>query len=286
MFVLIGMVIVLVSVIGGFMMHEGPLAVLVQPNEVLIIVGAALGSVLVATPLPKIKLITGGLMKVLKGDPYKKSEYLGVLRTMFALFNTAKINGLMSIEIHIEKPEGSVIFQKNPFLSRNHNALAFFCDSMRLMLSGGVPPHELESLLENDIETHHTSSAATIGIVQKTADSLPGLGIVAAVLGIIVTMGKINGPPEEIGFSVAAALVGTFMGILICYGFIGPLATHMERLAESEIHFLSCIKAGVIAYAKGIPPALVVEFSRRVVAEDVRPSFAEVEKAMKEVKAQ
>jgi chemotaxis protein MotA len=286
MFVLIGMLMVLGCVVGGFMMHEGPLAVLIQPNEILIIFGAAIGSVLVSTPFSQVKSIIGGLTRVLKGDPYTKVEYLNLLKTMFALFNTAKINGLMSIEPHIEKPESSTIFQKNKFLSHHHHALSFFCDSVRLMLSGGVPPHDLESLMESDIDTHHTASAGVIGVVQKMADSLPGLGIVAAVLGIIVTMGKINGPPEEIGFSVAAALVGTFMGILICYGYIGPLATHMEHLAQSDAHFLECIKAGVSAYAKGTPPVLVVEFARRVIVEEVRPSFAEMEKAVKEVKAQ
>jgi chemotaxis protein MotA len=286
MFVLIGMVVVVVCVIGGFMMHEGPLAILVQPNEFLIIFGAAIGSVLVSTPFSQVKLIIGGLMRVLKGDPHTKAEYLNLLKTMFALFNTAKINGLMSIEPHIEKPESSTIFQKNKFLSHNHHALAYFCDSVRLMLSGGVPPHDLEGLLEADIDSHHASSAGIVGVVQKMGDSLPGLGIVAAVLGIIVTMGKINGPPEQIGMSVAAALVGTFLGILICYGFIGPLSTHMEYLAQSEARFLECIKAGVSAYAKGTPPVLVVEFARRVIVEDVRPSFAEMEKAVKEVKAQ
>jgi chemotaxis protein MotA len=286
MFVLIGMVMVIVCVVGGFMMHEGPLAILIQPNEILIIFGAAIGSVLVSTPFSQVKLIIGGLMRVLKGDPHTKAEYLNLLKTMFALFNTAKINGLMSIEPHIEKPESSTIFQKNKFLSHNHHALAYFCDSVRLMLSGGVPPHDLEGLLEADIDSHHASSAGIVGVVQKMGDSLPGLGIVAAVLGIIVTMGKINGPPEEIGLSVAAALVGTFLGILICYGFIGPLSTHMEYLAQSEARFLECIKAGVSAYAKGTPPVLVVEFARRVIVEDVRPSFAEMEKAVKEVKAQ
>lgn len=286
MFVIIGMVIVIGCVVGGFMMHEGPLAVLFQPNEILIIVGAALGSVLVATPFPRIKLIIGGVLRVLKGDPYTKKEYLGLLKTMFEVFNTAKINGLMSIEMHIEKPAGSTIFKKNTFLSKQHHALLFFCDSMRIMLTGGVPPHDLESLLDADIETHHDNSAGLTGIVQKTADSLPGLGIVAAVLGIIVTMGKINGPPEEIGFSVAAALVGTFMGILICYGFLSPLATHMEQLAQSEAQFLGCIKSGMVAFAKGSPPIMVVEFARRVIAEEVRPSFADVEKAAKEVKSQ
>jgi chemotaxis protein MotA len=286
MFVLIGMVVVVVCVIGGFMMHEGPLAILIQPNEFLIIFGAAIGSVLVSTPFSQVKLIIGGLMRVMKGDPHTKAEYLNLLKTMFALFNTAKINGLMSIEPHIEKPESSTIFQKNKFLSHNHHALAYFCDSVRLMLSGGVPPHDLEGLLEADIDSHHASSAGIVGVVQKMGDSLPGLGIVAAVLGIIVTMGKISGPPEEIGMSVAAALVGTFLGILICYGFIGPLSTHMEYLAQSEARFLECIKAGVSAYAKGTPPVLVVEFARRVIVEDVRPSFAEMEKAVKEVKAQ
>ena len=286
MFVIIGMIVVIVCVVGGFLMHEGPLAVLFQPNEILIIVGAALGSVLVATPFPRIKRIISGLTGVIKGDQYSRKEYLNLLKTMFELFNNAKINGLVSIEPHIEKPEGSAIMQKNPFLSKNHRALAFFCDSIRLLLTGGVPPHDLEALLDSDIETHHADSSGLTGIVQKTADSLPGLGIVAAVLGIIITMGKINGPPEEIGFSVAAALVGTFMGILICYGFIGPLATHMEHLAAAEAHFLECVKAGVVAFAKGSPPVLVVEFARRVIVDDVRPSFAEVEAAVREVKSQ
>jgi len=286
MFVIIGMVVVLGCVVGGFLMHHGPLEVLFQPNEILIIVGAALGSVLVAAPFPRIKMIVTNLIKVLKGDPYTKKEYLALLKTMFEVFNTAKINGLMSIEMHIEKPEASTIFKKNPFLTKNHHALGFFCDSMRVMLTGGVPPQDLEGLLEADIDTHHADAAGLTGLVQKTADSLPGLGIVAAVLGIIITMGKINGPPEEIGFSVAAALVGTFMGILICYGFISPLASHMEHLAQSEAHFLGCIKSGVVAFAKGSPPVLVVEFARRVIAEDVRPTFSEVEKAAKEVKSQ
>lgn len=286
MFVILGFVLVLGCVIGGFLMHHGPLAVLIQPNELLIIGGAAVGSLLVATPLSMLKAIVSNSLGVIKGDPYSKSEYLNLLKTMFELFNVAKRDGLINVEPHIENPSQSAIFQKNQFLLHHHHALDYFCDTMRLLLGGGVPPHDLEALLDTDVETHHAKSSAVFGTVQKVGDSLPGLGIVAAVLGIIITMGKISGPPEEIGLSVAAALVGTFLGILLCYGFVGPLASHMEHLSNSEGRYFDCIKAGILAYAKGTAPVMVVEFARRVIVDDARPSFLEVEKATKELKAQ
>ncbi len=285
MFVFIGIAVVIGAVLGGFVMHEGPLAVLLQWNEFLIIGGAALGSMLVGTPLGTLKQINSNLMAIVKGDPYSKEQYLNLLKTMFELFNVAKRDGLINVEPHIEKPKESAIFQKNEFLLHHHHALDYFCDTMRLLLGGGVPPHDLDALLEADIGAHHQKSASVSSVIQKLGDSLPGLGIVAAVLGIIVTMGAINGPPEEVGMKVAAALVGTFLGVLMSYGFVGPMAAHMELLSQSEAQYFECIKAGIIAYAKGTAPVMVVEFARRVVYNDVRPSFAEVEAATKELKA-
>ncbi len=285
MFVIIGIVVVLGSVIGGFLMHHGPLLVLYQPNEYIIIGGATLGAMLVGTPIRILKKLVQHLIGLFKGDPYTKDEYLNLLKTMFELFLVATKDGLMNVEPHIEKPETSAIFAKNPFLLKNHHAMDYMCDTLKLMLSGGVPAHDLEAILDADQETMETEGHQAPAVLQSASDALPGLGIVAAVLGIIVTMGKISGPPEEVGMSVAAALVGTFLGILMCYGFIGPMATHISTLHLSELRYLECIKVGLLAYAKGNAPMMVVEFSRRVVFTDFRPSFKELEDALKSVKA-
>ena len=285
MYVIIGIAVVIASVLGGFMMHHGPLAVLVQPNEFVIIGGAAIGSLLVGTPLRILKQLGANLGGLFKGDPYTKEEYLNLLKTMFEVFHVATKDGLMNVEQHIEKPESSTIFAKNQFLLHNHHALDYLCDTLKLMLSGGVPAHDLESILDADSETLAIQGEQPSGILQKIGDALPGLGIVAAVLGIIVTMGKISGPPEEVGISVAAALVGTFLGILMSYGFVSPLAGHLEILHQSEMRYLECIKAGVLSYAKGNAPMMVVEFSRRVIFTDFRPTFKELEDAIKGIKA-
>jgi len=285
MFVIIGSVVVIASVLIGFMMHEGHLLVLLQWNEFLIIGGAAIGSLLVSAPLKTLKQLVGSLGMLLKGDPYSKSEYLSLLKTMYELFNSATRDGLISIEAHVENPEKSAIFSKNPSLLKNHHALHFLCDTMKLLLGGGVAPHDLEAMLEADIDTHHAEKAPTYGSLQKMSEALPGLGIVAAVLGIVVTMGAINGPPEEIGNKVAAALVGTFTGVLMCYGFVGPMAAHLELLQAAEARYFECIKAGVVAYAKGNAAITVVEFARRSIFSDIRPSFKELEDAARSVKA-
>jgi chemotaxis protein MotA len=282
MFIFIGIAVVVGSVLGGFIMHGGPIPVLLQWNEFLIIGGAAVGSLLVGSPLSVIKKVVGSLTGMLKGDPYTKDQYVKLLKTMFDLFSVAKRDGLISLEPHVMEPEKSTIFQKNDFLLKNHHALAYLCDTMKLLLGGGVPPHDVEALLEADIDTHHAETAAPAAQVQKLGDALPGLGIVAAVLGIIITMGAINGPPEEVGHKVAAALVGTFLGVLMSYGFLGPMAGHIELLNQSSSRYLECIKAGVVAYAKGNAPIIVVEFARRVIYSEVRPSFAEVEAAVRE----
>jgi chemotaxis protein MotA len=285
MFVIIGFAIVTLGVLGGFVMHGGPLGVLLQWNEFLIIGGAGVGSLIVGTPPRVLKQMVGNIASIFKGDVYTKVVYLDLLKTMFELFNTAKRDGLISIESHIEDPEKSAIFSKNAFLLKQHHALNYFCDTMKLLLGGGVPPHDLEALLEADIETSHAESSAGPGLIQKLGDALPGLGIVAAVLGIVITMQAINGPPEEIGEKVAAALVGTFLGVLLSYGFVQPVAGHLELLHQSEARYFECMKTGIVAYAKGNPPTMVVEFSRRVLYNDVRPSFDDLEEAIKSVKS-
>jgi chemotaxis protein MotA len=285
MFVIIGIAVVILGVLGGFVLHGGPLAVLLQWSEFLIIGGAAAGSLLIGTPLPQLKKLAGNVGRILAGDLYTKDQYLKLMQTEFELFNLAKREGLINIEQHIAKPEDSVIFKKNPFLLKNHHALAFLCDTMKLLLGGGIPPYDIEGMMDADIDAHHAESSTPPGLVQKLGDALPGLGIVAAVLGIVITMQAINGPPEEVGEKVAAALVGTFLGVLMSYGFMQPIATNLELLNASETRYLECIKAGVVAYAKGNAPTVVVEFARRVIYSNVRPTFEEVEQAIKAVKA-
>jgi chemotaxis protein MotA len=284
MFVFIGIAVVIGGVMGGFMMHGGPPGVLLQWNEFLIIGGAGIGSLLIGTPVPILKRLMGSVTGILKGDRYTKDEYIKVLKTMFDIFNLAKREGLIALESHVMEPDKSPVFSKNAFLLQNHHALAYFCDTIKLLLGGGVPPQDVEALLDADMDSHHAETATPSGLVQKLGDALPGLGIVAAVLGIVITMQAINGPPEEIGEKVAAALVGTFLGILLSYGFLQPVATHIELLAQSESRYLECIKAGVVAYAKGNAPIIVVEFARRVIFSNVRPTFEELESAMREQK--
>jgi chemotaxis protein MotA len=284
MFVVIGIAVVVIGVLGGFMMHGGPPAVLLQWNEFLIIGGAAIGSLLVSSPLSVLKRLLGSLGRIIQGDRYTKEQYLSLLKTMFELFNVAKRDGLISIESHITDPAKSSIFSKNAFLVKNHHALTYLCDTVKLLLGGGVPAYDIESLLDADMDTHHAESSVTPGIVQKLGDALPGLGIVAAVLGIVITMQAIDGPPQEIGEKVAAALVGTFLGVLLSYGFLQPVATNLELLNQAEARYLQCIKAGIVAFAKGNSPVVVIEFARRVIFNDVRPGFEELEKAVKTLK--
>ncbi len=284
MFVIIGAAIVIVGVIGGFLMEGGAIMVLVQPVEFMIIGGAAIGSLMVMSPFAQLKQVIGHALGVMKGDPYSKEVYLNLLKTMFELFTVAKRDGLIALEPHVMEPEKSVVFKKNEFLLKRHYPLLYLCDTMKLLLGGGVPPYDVEAMLEADMDSHHAEGATSPALIQKIGDALPGLGIVAAVLGIVITMQAINGPPEEVGHKVAVALVGTFLGILLSYGFVQPLATHVELLQQSESRFLECIKAGIVAYAKGNAPIIVVEFARRVIYHSVRPSFAEVEQAVRGTK--
>jgi len=201
------------------------------------------------------------------------------------LFNHARKNGLSRLEQDIEEPAKSPVFSKYPSLLKNHHALHFVCDTVRLLVTGGVQTHDLDQMMELDLEVHHHESTLPPAALTTVADSLPGLGIVAAVLGIIITMGAMGGPPEQIGHKVAAALVGTFFGVLMCYGFIGPLAAHMNKLADAESRYYHVLRVGLAAFAKGLPPLLAVEFARRSIPTHLRPTFREMEEAFRGAKA-
>jgi chemotaxis protein MotA len=285
MITIIGLVVVIGSVLGGFMMAGGNPAALVQPSEIVCIVGTALGTVLASTPAPVLKNTASKMSALFKPNPFSKKLYLESLRLLYELFQTARKDGLVAIESHIEKPKESAMFKKYPAVLHEHHAVEFLCDSLRLVLVGSVPPHDLEALMDSEIDVHHENEAKTVGVLQKVADALPGIGIVAAVLGIVVTMGAIAGPIEEIGHHVGAALTGTFMGVLFAYGFLGPLSTGLEHVNSAEARYYAFLKSAIVAFAKGFSPIVAAEFARRSIFAEDRPSFAEMEGAVKGQKA-
>jgi chemotaxis protein MotA len=278
MFAIIGIVVVFGAVVGGYLMEHGNLKVLIQPAELLIIGGAAAGTVLIANPLHILKQIAAGIAGVFGGSKFSKQFYLESLKTIYELFNKARREGLVSLESDIEEPEKSPILSKNPAFIKNHHIMDFFCDSMRIAVSG-MEPFDLDQVLDLDLEVHHQQAAIPISALSTTADSLPGLGIVAAVLGVVITMGALGGPAEEIGHKVAAALVGTFLGILLCYGLIGPIASNMAKAADEEHAHLHVLRVLIFSFLKGTAPIMAVEVARRAIPGHVRPTFQELEKA-------
>jgi len=284
MFIIIGIIVVLGCVIGGFLMVNGPLLVLMQPSEFVVIIGACIGSVIAANPLKMIMLILKKLPAALKGSPYNKVAFNELLRAQYEVYVNAKKGGLLSIEEDVNTPATSSIFSKYPKFSANHHAIEFFCDSLKMLVNGVAEPEEIEMAMEAEMETHHEENAVVPGILTRAADSLPGLGIVAAVLGIVVTMQHLDGPPEELGHHVAAALVGTFLGLLLSYGIVGPISTNLSNLAQDEAKYFACIKAGLIAFANGAAPATAVEFARKTIFSFDRPSATEIEPQLREIK--
>jgi len=281
MFAIIGMVVVLGAVVGGYLMEHGNLLVLLQPAELLIIGGAALGTILIANPLPIIIAIGKGAIGVFLPGKYTKAFYLEHLKLLNELFHYARKQGAVKLEADIEEPEKSPLFKKYPNFLKNHHALQFVCDTLRMYVSGGVGAFELDQMMELDLDVHHQTANVPVAALSSMADALPGLGIVAAGLGVVVTMGALGGPPEEIGHKVAAALVGTFLGILLCYGFFGPIAANMSRANEAEAQFYHCLRVGVAAFIRGAAPILSVEFARRTIPAGVRPTFKEMEQNCK-----
>jgi chemotaxis protein MotA len=260
-------------------MEHGKLLVLMQPAELVIIGGAAAGTLLIANPLSTVMAIIKGILAVLKGSPHTKASYLETLKMLNELFMQARKQGMVKLEEDVEDPSKSAVFSKYPKFLANHHAVHFICDTIRMSISGGVPAFDLDQMMEMDMDVHHHEAMGPIGALTTVADALPGLGIVAAVLGVVITMGALGGPPEEIGHKVAAALVGTFLGILLCYGFLGPLAQNMTKMNDAELDYLRCLRQGVIAFVKGSAPVLAVEFARRSIAGEFRPSFKELEAA-------
>jgi chemotaxis protein MotA len=281
MLAIVGVLVVIVSVLGGFSLAGGHIAALFHISEFIVIGGTALGTIMISTPRSILKELFSKLTGVIKQTPFSKELYLEALKMIFELFQIARRDGLVAIESHIERPEQSEVFKKYSAVASRHHAITFLCDSLRLVLVGSVPPHDLEALMDADIEVHHEQEARPVNVLQKVGDALPGIGIVAAVLGIVVTMGAIAGPVEHIGEKVGAALTGTFLGVLLAYGFATPLSSSMEHQNAEEARFHHFIKASVVAFAKGFAPIVATEFARRAIFADVRPSFEEMEAACK-----
>jgi chemotaxis protein MotA len=277
-FAIIGTLVVLGSVLGGFAMGGSSLLLLWHPLEVVVIIGAALGAFMISNPMKVIKASFAGALGLVKGARYGRAEYIQLLKLVYDILVMARKDGVLAIERHIEDPAKSDIFKKYPFIMADHHMMEFITDCLRLISGGNLDPHELESLLEYELETHHKESAEPSHAVQKVADALPGFGIVAAVLGIVSTMAAIDGAStSEIGHKVGAALVGTFLGILVAYGFVGPISTAMEHKAHEEGKAFEVVKMALVASVRGYPPPVAVEFARKLLFSSVRPNFKDLE---------
>jgi chemotaxis protein MotA len=281
MYAIIGIVVVFGAVIGGFLMEKGHMAVLLQPAELIIIAGAAAGTLLVANPLRVLQAIVKGLTGVLKGSPFTKARYLSTLKMMYQFLNKVRKEGLLAVEMDVEKPKESSIFKNYPEFLADYHAMEFVCDTLRTAITGGVEPFDMDQMMELDMEVSHQGAIQPVDSLTTVADSLPGLGIVAAVLGVVITMGALGGPPEEIGKHVAAALVGTFLGILLCYGLVGPLAANMRKTADDHNDYLHVLRVLLLAFLKGAAPMIAIELGRRAIPAHARPNFDEMEKGCK-----
>jgi chemotaxis protein MotA len=279
MFFIIGISIVIVSVIAGYMLNGGHILVLWQPFEFLIILGAAAGTFVISNRKPVLAATGKAIGSLLKGEKYDKEAYVELLCLLYAVFKLAKSKGSLALEAHVENPEESSLFAQYPKFQHDHHAVVFICDYLRLLTLGTDNHHEMETLMDEEIETHHEEHLVVVGAISAIADGLPALGIVAAVLGVIHTMGSITEPPEVLGHLIGGALVGTFCGILFAYGFAAPIAASVKARGDAEMKYFLCMKAGILAYMQGYAPAVAVEFARKALGTDVRPTFYEVETA-------
>ncbi|MGD0906820.1 MAG: flagellar motor stator protein MotA [Candidatus Acidiferrales bacterium] len=285
MFSIIGIVVVFGAVLAGYLMEHGNMKVLMQPAELIIILGAAIGTVLIANPLHILTKIGKGIGGAFGSSAFTKQKYLESLKMMYELFTRARKDGLMSLEADSDAPDKSQIFSKYPKFLKDHHALHFVCDSLRMAASGGIEPFDADQMMELDMDVHHHGATLPVAALSTMADSLPGLGIVAAVLGVVITMGALGGPPEEIGKKVAAALVGTFLGILLCYGLVGPLASNMAKAADDEHDYYHVLRVMLVALLKGTAPTVAIEIGRRAIPSHLRPSFQEAEAFIKDKSA-
>lgn len=281
MFVLIGFAVVFGSIIGGFTMHGGKVAALMQISEFIIIGGAAFGSIIVGFGMKGAMSMVKGMMVLLKGSPFKKSVFLELLQCMYDLFMLAKKEGMLALERHVEEPSTSELFAKYPSFLNNHHAVSLLCDTMKLVIMGGISVYDLSDMIDLDLEAQKEEAMKTSAIFNTISDSMPGFGIVAAVLGVVITMQAIGGSPAQLGEKVGAALVGTFLGVLLAYGVFAPLAKATEAIAVTECQYMACIKHALVAFTRGDAPLTCVEYSRRNIDPDLRPGFSELENVCK-----
>lgn len=283
MVVIVGFIIVTACVLGGFAMAGGKVGSLIHPSEILTIAGASMGALVVMSPVKVLKDLMRGIIQSLKGSPFNKAAYEDLFKVMYELFRLARRSGFLSLEPHLSRPHDSAIFQKYPKISGNHHVMEFICGLLTPIMDGSVSPQKLPDLIDVELKAMEEEHHAPIGVLTKTADALPGFGIVAAVLGIVITMGAIDGPVEEIGHKVGAALVGTFLGILLSYGFFGPLATKLEFMGISEMAYFKTIAAIVVGFVNDLPPKVAIELARRGLSREIRPSQDELETLLKTV---
>jgi chemotaxis protein MotA len=282
MYLIIGAVVVLLSVCVGFILGGGSLLLLWHPTEVLIICGAAFGAFLISNPPKVVKASFSALFALLKAPKYKREDYVDIFKLLYDVLVKARKEGMLAIESHIDDPASSSLFSQYPRILADHHMTEFMTDCLRLMIGGNLNPHELESLLETELETHHHAASEPAHAMQKVADALPGFGIVAAVLGIVSTMASIDGAnTATIGHHVAAALVGTFLGILVAYGFVGPVAAAMEQRANEEGKAFELVKMAFVASVRGYAPPVAIEFARKLLFAGLRPTFVDLEAHLK-----
>jgi chemotaxis protein MotA len=282
---IIGTIVVIAAVIGGYLAMGGHLEVLIQPFEAVIILGAAAGAYIIGNTAPVLKQTLGVFGTLLRGPRYNKAAYVELLGLQFTLFKLVQSRGVLALEQHVENPENSPIFARFPRFAANHHAVEFLCDYMRMMTLGTNNTHELEALMDEELEAHHQERQRLVTAIQSLADGTPALGIVAAVLGVIKTMGSIAEPPEVLGHMIGGALVGTFLGVFVAYGFFGPMAQALRNIYESEAKYFLAMKTGLIAHISGYAPVMAIEFARKTLMSEDRPTFAEVDAATAELPA-
>ena len=285
MFTIIGIVIVLCGVIGGYTFENGPMHVLIQPAELMIIFGAAIGSLLVSAPGTALGQVFREIGSSFSSSSPTKKDYLELLTLQYEVYQFLRKNGAVALDEHVQEVEKSSIFSKYPGFLKRHHAVDFFRDALKQVVNGTASAEELDVLLDSELDTHHEENAIPVGLIQKTGDALPGLGIVAAVLGIIITMGSLDAGPEEIGHKIGAALVGTFLGVLLSYGVLNPIATNVEIQGVAVSRYMRCIKEGLIPAVRGASPIVAVEFARKAIFGGVRPSSDETDEAVKAAKS-
>lgn len=285
MVAIVGFIVVMGAVIGGFLWAGGHIGALIHPSEFLTIGGAATGALIIMSPPKVLKEMVRGILQSIKGSPYNKQCYEDMFRVMYDLLRTARREGLIALEAHVANPHESRIFEKYPRITNNHHVLEFICGALQPVIEGAIKPEQLPGMIEKEIKLIEENHHAPVMVLTKTADALPGFGIVAAVMGVVITMGAIDGPVEEIGHKVGAALVGTFLGILLCYGFVAPMATRMEFLGTSELVFFRTIGSIIQGFVNDFNAKITIEQARRGLTPDVRPSRERLDELFAEVDA-